>query len=307
MRTVTNDAPPVLLNVARDAMRLGITEVSLGFMYMGSGFLSPIEWALHLTKRENRFDAPAGSPAAPRVHVTLTMQRNDDAPKAYVGDEDGTSDNPYWNVDQVTSWMHESIEADGEYIPAWAPVTDVIMQEHLLARWDLFREGVRSGWTMTHKAQWSDLVLMNKLFGDQEGAAQATLPQTNLRWHMTNTFYNEETHPSYRGEDDDNGAPLSVSGYSFRRTSRDGSGHAIEAFRALGTYPYSASISVEEMHETLHTTAPWFVRVADYDLSEEEWIHFAEATDWKTSVDGAARAIADTQRARALGEVPVTT
>jgi hypothetical protein len=306
MRTVTNDVPQVLLDVARDAMRLGISEITLGFMYAGADFPSPIEWALHLMKRENRFDAPAD---APRVHVVLTMQRDDDAPRAYVGVK---SDNPYWDVEQVTAWMHESVEADGEYIPAWAPVTNEAVHEHLLAAWEPFHEGVLSGWTMAHKAQWDQLASL-QAFYDREASdkqhepkSAGLLPQTSLRWDMTNTFYNEKKHPSYRGDnDDDSGAPLSVGGYSFRRTN-GAECIGLDAYRSLKKAPYRASISPEEMRETLQASAPWFVRVAGYSEKKEKWTHFPEAKDWKKSEEGAARAVADTQRALAMCEVPVT-
>ena len=292
MRTVTNDVPQVLLDVARDAMRLGMTEVVLGFMYLGADFPSPIEWALHLMKRENGFNAPAD---APRVHVVLTAQRADDAPSAYVG---GIGDNPYWDAPQVTAWMHDSVDADGEYIRAWSPVTDEAVSEHLLATWELFREGVLSGWTMTHKTGWDELASMQKIVPESAG----TLPQTSLRWHMTNTFYNEAKHPSYRGGDGDrSGVPVSVGGYCFYRSSGDGS-----AFRSLETSPYQANISADELLETLQTTAPWFVRVAGYNDEEEEWTHLPEAEDWKKSAEGAARAVADTQRALALCQAPVS-
>jgi hypothetical protein len=291
MRTVTNDVPQALLDVARDAMRLGLAEIHLGFMYMGSDFPSPIEWALHLIKRESRYDAPAD---APRVHVVLAMMRHDDAPRAYVGGKSG--DDPYWSVDQVTAWMQESVEPDGEYIPGWAPTTDVAVQEHLLADWDTFLEGVLSGWTMEHKVSWPDRGLKSA----------GKFPQTGLRWNMTNTFYNEKKHPSYRGDDDGSGTPLSIGGYSFRRTNRRDADSAIDAFRSLNKEPYQAVITPEEMLETLQTTAPWFVRVAGYNEKKEKWTHFPEAKDWKKSEDGAARAIDDTRRAIALCAVPVT-
>lgn len=293
MRTVTNDVPQVLLDVARDAMGLGMTEVHLGFRYMGADFPSPIEWALHLVKRENRFDAPAD---APRVHVVLTMQRGDGAPSAYVG---GLGDNAYWDAPQVTSWMHESVDADGEYIRGWAPVTDEAVSEHLLAAWEPFHEGVLSGWTMQHKAQWDELASLKEL----ASTPADQLPQTSLRWNMTNSFYNETKHPSYRG-DDDSDFPLSIGGYSFRRTRRGHEG--IDAFRTLNKSPYQARITTEEMQETLHTTAPWFVRVAGFNEKKEEWTHFPEANDWKKSDEGKARAVADTRRALAMCEAPVT-
>jgi hypothetical protein len=306
MRTVTNDVPQVLLDVARDAMKLGMTEVTLGFMYLGADFPSPTEWALHLVKRENSFDAVAGTPAAPRVHVVLTMQRGEDTPTAYVG---GLNDGPYWDVERVTAWMHESIDADGEYIRAWAPVTDETMQAHLLATWEPFREGVLSGWTMKHKVLWANLVYVEKLMG-RAAALLEQLPLTSLEWHMTNTYYNEEKHPSYRGGDGDRSdVPVSISGYSFHRAhgvDEDCADREGGSFRSLQASPYQAVISADERREILQTTAPWFVRVAGYNDEEEYWTHFPESRDWKTSAEGAARAIADMQRALALGKAPVT-
>lgn len=44
MRTIENDVPQILLELAREAFTLGLGKVSLGFMYMDAEFVSPIEW-----------------------------------------------------------------------------------------------------------------------------------------------------------------------------------------------------------------------------------------------------------------------
>ncbi|MFE6966934.1 hypothetical protein ACFVAJ_17620 [Agromyces sp. NPDC057679] len=298
-RTITNDVPEVLLEVAREAIGLGFSEVNLGFMYLGSDFPSPIEWALMLLKRTNRHDA---GPDAPRVHVRLSAQREDSVPTAYVGPYDALD--PYWSVDQVRAWMQESVEADGEYIPAWTPVTDETVQKQLLTDWGAFREGVLSGWTMKHEARWNDLRNWQNLenrVSERDGRDARQLgpvPGTSLHWDSSNSFYNEKKHPAYRGKKDD-GAPVSVGGHSTRAIGFD-NGSERRMYRQLNGHPYMAEISAEEMAETLQATAPWFVRVAGYDEDREKWAHFPEAKAWKKNEEGMAAAVADTERALAI-------
>ena len=105
MRTVENDIPEVFLELAREAIGLGISEVNPGFMYLDADFVSPIEWGLWLTKRES------GSRA--REYILLTMGRSEDEtePTAYIPNPEKHLAGTYWGPAEVRSWMRKPLAA----------------------------------------------------------------------------------------------------------------------------------------------------------------------------------------------------
>ncbi len=266
MRTVENDIPEIFLELAREAIGLGISEVNLGFMYMDAGFVSPIEWGLWLTKREH------GS--APDEYLLLTMGRSEGEtePTAYIPSSTGDPfAGTYWGPEEVRAWMKEPLEAEGEYVPAWMSVEDPETQGKLLAQWPLFEMGVRSGWTMKRKVDWTSRAIFKRSMERSGGSvADDVLPPMNLGWSITNSFYNAEGHPDHR----DTGASISVSGWGLISYGEE---QFNEHIRAEDGRPAISRLSREQVEETLGTNHPWFVRVAYNDEEQEDWLHFPEA------------------------------
>lgn len=268
MRTIENDIPEVFLELAREALGLGLTEVHLGFMYLDAEFVSPIEWGLWLTKREG------GSSS--REYLSLTMGRGtgEDEPTAYIPSESSSPfDATYWGPAEVRSWMREPLEAEGEYVPSWEPVSDPEAQEALLAHWPLFELGVRSGWTMEHKIGWMELDALRRIAErtGRELKPENLIPQLTLSWSMTNSFYNTAGHPDHR----DTGAQLSVRGWGL---ISGGEADFREHIRDPETgRPAVRRLSPEDVEQILGTNHPWFVRVAYNDEERQDWLHFPEA------------------------------
>lgn len=262
MRTVENDIPEIFLELAREAFALGLAEVRIGFWYMGSDFISPIEWALWLTKRESASEA--------RETIVATMQRDEDKPTAYIPEPGGNPwDAAHWGPDEIRSWMKEPLEAEGEYAIEWTPTEDPAVQEKFLAQWPLFEEGVRSGWSMERKISWSELNTMRRTMEKLDGEFDATeLPTLGLSWDITNSFYNTEDHADNR----DTGAPISAGGWSLLFD-----GEEEKFYRHGDGDPRPIPLSRVEVEELLNTNHPWFVRVAVNDEEQEDWLHFPEA------------------------------
>ena len=262
MRTIENDIPEELIELARDAMELDLYSVNLGFQYLGSDFVSPIEWALSLHKIE------PDSRSSERSWLSVTAMRGDDGPTAYIPSDDPMDwrGGSYWNTVQVREWLTKPVLADpdDEFSQSWEPAEDPELQEHFLRQWPLFLEGARSGWTMNHKVSWREHASINRLRSDT-GRELSRFPQLGLNWEITNSFYNMPGHPSNR----DNGTPVSVGGWSLRRPGEP------EAFYRRSIAP--ERLSLEEVQEELGSTAPWFVRVAVNDEENEQWFHYPEA------------------------------
>lgn len=290
---IINDIPQAMLDVAREAMKLGLAEVQLGFMNLGSEFPSPIEWALWLTKRES---GNIMSPDDKRAYVALTASRGE-VPTAYVGDKD----QPYWDLDTVKNWLQEELPAEDEFIEAWSPVLDDIRQQQLLANWSMFEAGARNGWIMKHTVDWAnDSLLRRHLERAGRPVDEKHLPTIRLSWESSNNFYNTLGHPSYRGADDASGIPVSINGWLTIRSQYGPNGYSstVEPFRGLTSAPYRGSVSAVFVDAMLSRTAPWFVRVADEDPQMEEWVQFPEATDWNHTPEGHDRAVNDAQFVR---------
>jgi hypothetical protein len=263
MRTLENDVPEVLLELAREAFALGLFKVRLGFMYMGADFVSPIEWALWLAKRD-------GGDSDERSYLSpITVQRgSDEGATTYVASEtDDWKDSTYWGPDEIRRWMREPLSSSDEYTPAWNPVTDPKLQEKLLEQWPLFELGVRSGWVMGHNVNWSEQERYEELFKKMgKELPEDYLPLLKLDWEASNSFYNYEGHESHR----DTGAKVSTGGWSMLPY-----GKPEQFYRHDGSHP--ASLSREKVEELLGNTAPWFVRVAAFDEAKDEWLHYPEA------------------------------
>lgn len=278
---LTNDIPQQLLDLAREAIAAGLGAVSIGFYYLDDDFVSPIEWALHLTKREHLDDTDV-------TWVTVTASREETAPRAYV------SDRGYWGVEQIRAWFQEPLSAIGDYVPAWAPVTDPRAQEHLLANWDLLELGARHGWSVTHKTDWIGKHSLDRVL---EREPNAHLPGISMEWSASNGFYNKKGHPAHRKS----GAPVSVNGFSC--TSAAGAQSAYMHGRYTDR-PHQLPLTPEQLREILGRTAPWFVRVAGVDQNDEAWQHFPERKAWKKSDAGMQAAVADTEYALSLIALP---
>ena len=263
MRTIENDVPQILLDLAKEAFSLGLGKVSLRFMYMGADFVSPLEWALWLEKREGPRDSEHKSYIS-----AVTMQRGDDEATSYVpSTTDDWRDSSYWGPDEIRAWMREPLPEEGEYTPAWTPQLDGKRREKLMEQWELFEAGVRGGWVMQREIRWSDSLSMVRM-AERHNAElpEDYLPTLNLEWKAYNSFYNYEDHEAHR----DNGTETSIGGWSMIPY-----GEAPKFFVHDGGK--LTSLTPEYVHELLHSTAPWFVRVALNDEEAEEWLHYPEA------------------------------
>jgi len=262
MRTIENDIPEELVELAKEAMALGLYSVNLGFRYMGSDFVSPIEWALSLHKIE------PDQRSSERTWLAVTAMRGDDGPTAYIPSDDPTDwlGGSYWNTAQVREWLRESVPADLalEYSQSWAPTADPEGSAYFLQQWPLFIEGARSGWTMERKADWRLMETFNR-GREERGTELDRLPTLSMIWEAGNSFYNMDGHPDNRAM----GAPVSVS--SFSRLDQDGE----EVFFRRTIRPEQVGRDIVE--EELSSTAPWFVRVAVNDEENEMWLHYPEA------------------------------
>lgn len=265
MRTIENDIPEIFLELAREAVALGFSEVTLGFMYLDADFVSPIEWGLWLTKRESNSEA--------REYVLLTMGRNSEekSPTAYIPNPNGNPlDGNYWGPEEVRSWMQEPLAAEGEYVLAWNPVGDPEDQDALLAHWPLFELGVRSGWTMQYSAQWDRLHEIKQMLvnHDQMSRRELFVP-LKIEWSITNSFYNTKGHPDHRST----GAPVSVRGWGSISFGRE------EFYEPVKTKegPRLSPLAKDSVEKTLGANHPWFVRVAYDDEAGGKWLHFPEA------------------------------
>lgn len=262
MRTIENDIPEELVELARDAMELGLYSVNLGFQYLDSDFVSPIEWALSLHKIEpdNR--------ATERSWLSVTAARGDDGPTAYIPSEDRSNwrEGVYWNTDQVREWLTQPIEGDldDEYSQSWEPAATPDAREYFLRQWPLFLEGVRSGWTMERKVRWRDHLSFGKIWAEH-GLPADRFPNASLEWSITNSFYNAEGHPDHR----DTGAPISVGGWSLLTPDKPEEFHR----RSIRL----ERLSPKDARQEISSTAPWFVRVALNDEENEQWLHYPEA------------------------------
>jgi len=262
MRTIENDIPAELVELAEEAMGLGLHSVNLGFQYMGSDFVSPIEWSLSLHKIEpdNRSTA--------RSWLSFTAMRGDDGPTAYIPSEDPADwgGGSYWNIDQVREWLQWPIEAnpDEKYSQSWSPATDPELREYFLQQWSLFIEGARSGWTMERKVNWRTMDIFNGSRAER-GEELDRFPGLSLGWEASNSFYNMDGHPANR----DTGAPVSIGSWSMLNHGEE------EEFFRKTVRPEKISRDVVEAE--LSSTAPWFVRVAVNDEENEQWLHYPEA------------------------------
>lgn len=256
MRTIENDIPEAFLELAKEGISLGLSEVELGFYYVGADFVSPVDWALWLTKRRVNADE-MGS-------VVISMQRGEDEPRAYIPEQhSGVPMGEYWGLEQVRAWLREPLPELNEHFGVWTPQEEPSVQEELLKHWPLFLEGAKSGWTVKHTANWSDLNFARRM-----GHTPPKVPGLTLNWDITNSFYNTSDHPDNRNA----GAPLSIGGWFV---SNDG--YEQIRYRGVEGGDDQRLISREELEALLSATAPWFVRVADNDEEEEEWVHFPEA------------------------------
>jgi len=262
MRTVENDIPEELVELAEEAMGLGLYSVNLGFQYLGSDFVSPIEWALSLHKIE------PDQRSSERTWLSVTTGRDSGDTSAYIPSEDRSNwrGGSYWNIDQIREWLQQPVPVDLalEYSQSWAPVADSDAREYFLQQWHLFLEGVRSGWTMERKVRWRDHLSFGKIWAEH-GLSPDRLPNASLEWSITNSFYNMEGHPDHRST----GAPVSVGGWSLLSPDKD------EVFYRRSVRP--ELLSADTVREELGSTAPWFVRVALNDEENEQWLHYPEA------------------------------
>lgn len=262
MRTIENDIPEELVELARDAMGLGLYSVNLGFQYLDSDFVSPIEWSLSLHKIE------PDQRSSERTWLSVNLGRGSEEPQAYIPSEDRSNwrGGSYWGVDQIREWLQEPVIGDPavEYSQSWEPVSEPEAQEYFLRQWPLFLEGVRSGWTMERKVRWRDHLSFGKIWKEQ-GLAPDLFPNTSLEWSITNSFYNMEGHSDHRST----GAPVSVGGWSLLSPGKK------EEFYRRSVRP--EPLSAEAVREELGSTAPWFVRVAVDDEENEQWLHYPEA------------------------------
>lgn len=262
MRTIENDIPAELIELAEEAMALGLYSINLGFQYMGSDFVSPIEWSLSLHKIEpdNR--------STGRNWLNFTAMRGDERPTAYIPSEDPADwgEGSYWNEFQVREWLHQPIEADPneKYSQSWAPATDPELREYFLQQWPLFIEGARSGWTMERKVNWRTMAILN-MGRAERGVELERFPGLSMGWDAGNSFYNMDGHPDNR----ETGAPVSVGSWSVLNH-----GEEEEFFRKTVKLE---RISREVVDSELKSTAPWFVRVAVNDEENEMWLHYPEA------------------------------
>lgn len=264
MRTIENDIPEVFLELAREGISLGLSEVNLGFMYLDSDFISPTEWGLWLTKREG------GSRAQEYLLVTMGRSESEKAPTAYIPNAESPLGGTYWGPDEIRAWMREPLEAESEWIIAWNPVEDSDAQEKLLDFWPLFELGVRSGWTMQYSAQWNRLHEFRQITERRGNDAEELPVPLKLEWSISNSFYNADGHPANR----DTGAPVSIRGWGSIFFGKEnchepvvnGDGHV-----------WLADLSRSTVEETLSANHPWFVRVAYNDEEQEDWLHFPEA------------------------------
>lgn len=262
MRTVENDIPEALTELARYAMELGLHSVNLGFQYLDSDFVSPIEWSLSLRKIE------PDRRSAERTWLSVNIGRGSEEPQAYIPSEDRSNwqGGSYWGLEKIRKWLQEPVIGDPavEYSQSWEPVTDPEIQEHFLQQWPLFLEGARSGWTMERKISWRDHLSFTRAL-ERDGVSVDRLPNSSLEWSITNSFYNMEGHPDHR----DTGAPVSVGGWSLLSPGKD------EQFYRRSVR--LEMLSSEAVREELSSTAPWFVRVAVDDEENEQWLHYPEA------------------------------
>lgn len=264
MRTIENDIPEVFLELAREGISLGLSEVNLGFMYLDSDFISPTEWGLWLTKRES------GSRAQEYLLVTMGRSESEKVPTAYIPNAEKPLGGTYWGPDEIRAWMREPLAAESEWIIAWNPVEDPDEQEKLLDFWPLFELGVRSGWTMQYSVQWNRLHEFKQITERRGNDAEGLPVPLKLEWSISNSFYNADGHPANR----DTGAPVSIRGWgsiffgkeNFHEPVVNGDGHV-----------RLADLSRSTVEETLSVNHPWFVRVAYNDEEQEDWLHFPEA------------------------------
>lgn len=263
MRTIENDVPQILLDLAKEAFELGLGQVNLGFMYMDAEFVSPIEWSLWLEKREGPRDSEHKN-----FISAVTMQRGDDEATSYVPSTTGNwQDSSYWGPDEIRAWMREPLPAEGEYTPAWTPDLDGKHREKLMEQWELFEAGVRGGWVMQREIRWSDSLSMTRMIERHNAELpEDYLPTLKLEWKAYNSFYNYEGHEAHR----DNGTETSIGGWSMIPYGEKQQFFVHDGGRLTPLTP-------EYVHELLHSTAPWFVRVALNDEEEEEWMHYPEA------------------------------
>jgi len=261
---ISNDIPEIFLEIAKEAIGLGFSEVSLGFMYMDSDFVSPIEWALWLHKRESKSSA--------REHVVLTMGRSDEEekPQAYIPSATGDyRDSTYWGPEGVRPWMREPLEAEGEYVAAWSPVIDQTLRERLLGHWELFELGVRNGWTMKHRVHWEDLHSINRTL-ETMGQTTELTPRRSLEWSISNSFYNIAGHPDHHST----GAEVSLMSFgSIGET--EGENYSVP--RLKDGVAHLVAIEREQVVKLLSSPHRWFVRVAYNDEENERWLHYPEA------------------------------
>jgi len=261
-RALENDVPPELLDVAREAFRLGVPYVDLGFESMGSEFVGPIGWELHVRTSSVARDGVV-------AYLTLDAQRGSE-PSAYIPKGDHPSDAEHWDARRVIDWLSEPVPADPDRVhdPGWTPVTDPRVQEQLLADWPTFETGVRSGWTMTREVRWDSAELEQRLLG------KAAAPPVFLRWDVVNAYYNAAGHPQSAA----NGGALECGGWSMTTLGEPRKVY----WRSTRHAPYYETMPFPEFEELIGANPPWFVRVASYDDEQERWISPEESRDWNT-------------------------
>lgn len=271
MANIQNDIPEIVLELAREAIALGLHEVHVSFGHLGADYSSPIEWILFLSKVEYANNEEAN-------FLRASALRNQPL-EAYRRGEP-SKDNPlggfYWDAEQIRAWMQEpladDLAIDGEYA-SWVPQEDEEIRRFLLGHWELFELGVRNGWSMEHRTNWRDAERLKKMFSERdgsEGAAREILPVRTLKWNASNNFYNREGHPAHRST----GTPVSTGGWVMAHDSG-----SVDRRKQNHGPTHFDSISEEETLAILGNSAPWFVRVALFDEETEEWMYFPEALE----------------------------
>ena len=173
MSKITNDVPRELLELAQEAFSLGLHKVSLGFMYLGADFVSPIEWALWLEKRE-------GGPEKPRSYVTVTAARNDEeGPTAYMPSDSGDwREASYWDVERIREWLREPLESSDKHVQAWSPIVAPVSVRY---------------WSNLHDGEEQEFFSIEDSRPVQLSEAQATeLLTCNAPWFVRVALFDEE-------------------------------------------------------------------------------------------------------------------
>lgn len=245
-----NTAPASLLALAEAAVLRGLDRVFLGFEGLGADFPAPIGWLLHLHQQQT-------DPGAPNT-LRVTMQDHDGSPEAYVG---GNWQNPvYWGQVEIREWI------------AGTPEPDAAATARYAADWSRVALAYGNGWEVAREVRTSDHAVTVDV-ARRHGIEVDHRPPVSMEVSALNHFFNIDGHPDHR----DTGAPVSVRaslsipapGEERSFLSMDGDG---------GTLVYGGA---SEFEDVISETARWFVSVAVYDDTAEEWVLPPEATAWR--------------------------